>query len=52
MNKKLREIREAKLIRLRANRLTILDWRGLCELADFDPNYLHLQPGVAEIESA
>lgn len=52
MNKKLREIREAKLIRLRANRLTILDWRGLCELADFDPDYLHLQPGAAKIESA
>lgn len=52
MNKKLREIREAKLIRLRASRLTILDWRGLCELADFDPNYLHLQPGAAKIASA
>lgn len=52
MNKKLREIREAKLIRLRANRLTVLDWKGLCKLADFDPDYLHLQPGVAKIEGA
>lgn len=35
MNKKLREIREAKLIRIRANRLVILDWKGLCSLAEF-----------------
>lgn len=52
MNKKLREIREAKLVRIRANRLTILDWKGLCSLADFDPDYLHLQTSAAKIEMA
>ena len=25
---------------------------SLCELADFDPDYLHLQPGAAKIASA
>lgn len=43
MNKKLREIRQAGLVRVRSSRLTILDWNGLCELAEFDPNYLHLR---------
>jgi len=47
MNKKLAEIRRAGLVRIRANRLTILDWKALCELADFDPNYLHLRPNLA-----
>lgn len=50
MNKKLREIREAKLVRIRANRLTVLDWKGLCSLAEFDPDYLHLQSGAAKIK--
>lgn len=43
MNKKLREIRQAGLVRLRSNKLTILDWAGLCKLAEFDPDYLHLR---------
>ena len=43
MNKKLREIRQAGLVRVRSSRLTILDWNGLCELAEFDPDYLHLR---------
>lgn len=43
MNKKLREIRQAGLVRLRSNRLTILNWPGLCRLAEFDPDYLHLR---------
>ncbi len=47
MNKKLAEIRKAGLVRIRANRLTILDWKGLCDVADFDPNYLHLRPSIS-----
>ena len=47
MNKKLREIREAGLITLRANRLKVLNWKGLCALADFDPDYLHLKSAEA-----
>ena len=43
MNKKLREIRQGGLVRLRSNRLRILDWSGLCKLAEFDPDYLHLR---------
>ncbi|WID99256.1 Crp/Fnr family transcriptional regulator [Bosea vestrisii] len=43
INKKLRELRQAKLVRIRANRITILDWDGLCELGEFDPRYLHLR---------
>ncbi|RXT46542.1 Crp/Fnr family transcriptional regulator [Bosea sp. Tri-44] len=42
-NKKLRELRQAKLVRIRANRVTVMDWDGLCELGEFDPRYLHLR---------
>lgn len=47
MNKKLREIREAGLLTLRANRLKVHDWEGLCALADFDPDYLHIKRTAA-----
>ncbi|MBX9911906.1 MAG: Crp/Fnr family transcriptional regulator [Beijerinckiaceae bacterium] len=42
-NKKLRELRAARLIELRGRRLKVLDWNGLCELGEFDPTYLHLR---------
>lgn len=42
-NKKLRELRAAKLIELRGRRLKVLDWAGLCELGEFDAAYLHLR---------
>lgn len=42
-NKKLRELRAARLIELRGRRLKVLDWDGLCELGEFDPTYLHLR---------
>ncbi|AZO82162.1 MULTISPECIES: Crp/Fnr family transcriptional regulator [unclassified Bosea (in: a-proteobacteria)] len=43
INKKLRELRQAKLVRIRANRITVLDWDKLCELGEFDARYLHLR---------
>lgn len=48
LNKKLREIRQAGLVGMRANRLTILDWGGLCKLAEFDPDYLHLREAISK----
>ena len=43
-NKKLRELRRANLVEIRANQLRVMNWAGLCERADFDPTYLHLPP--------
>lgn len=42
INKKLRELRRAKLVEIRAGQLRVLNWGGLSGRADFDPNYLHL----------
>lgn len=42
-NKKLRELKRERLVEVRANLIRILDWEGLCQRADFDPNYLHLK---------
>jgi CRP-like cAMP-binding protein len=42
-NKKLRELRQMKLVQIRAGRIKILSWSGLCELGEFDPLYLHLR---------
>jgi CRP-like cAMP-binding protein len=42
-NKKLRELKAAKLIEMRGRRLKVLDWAGLCELGEFDATYLHLR---------
>ncbi len=42
-NKKLRELKRERLVEVRANQIRILDWGGLCQRADFDPNYLHLK---------
>lgn len=42
-NKKLQELRRARLVEIRGRRLKILDWAGLTELGEFDPTYLHLQ---------
>lgn len=42
-NKKLRGLRQAKLVQIRANRLTVLNWDGLCDCGEFDPTYLHLR---------
>ncbi|MCV9939852.1 Crp/Fnr family transcriptional regulator [Boseaceae bacterium BT-24-1] len=42
INKKLRELRRAKLVEIRAGQLRVLNWKELSDRADFDPNYLHL----------
>jgi CRP-like cAMP-binding protein len=42
-NRIIRELREAGFIEWRGDRVTIRDWSGLQELAEFDPTYLSLQ---------
>ena len=42
VNRTLRELREAGLVTVSAHSLTIPDWEGLKQLADFDPSYLQL----------
>lgn len=42
-NKKLRELRQAKLVQIRASKVKVLDWPGLCVLGEFDQRYLHLK---------
>ena len=43
VNRVLQEIRAAKLITLNRGVLKILDWEGLAQAGQFDPNYLHLE---------
>ncbi|MDF2619291.1 MAG: helix-turn-helix protein [Xanthobacteraceae bacterium] len=43
VNRVLQELRSEGLIELRDKRLYIRQWDRLCEVADFDPTYLHLQ---------
>ena len=42
INRSLQELRARKLIRVECKSVSILDWRGLSEVADFDPAYLYL----------
>lgn len=42
VNRSLRELRELRLLTLASNALTIHDWEGLKQLAEFDPSYLQL----------
>lgn len=42
INRTVRELREADLIKWRGARVTIKDWNKLATLAQFDPTYLHL----------
>ena len=46
-NRTLQAIRDARLISLKKNILTALDWEGLKEAGEFDPTYLHLENGQA-----
>lgn len=41
-NRTVRELRERGLVTFQGQKLTIHDWEGLTELADFDPFYLFL----------
>jgi len=47
VNRTLQEIRQAGLLTLTKTRLTVADWQGLAALGEFDPAYLHQQPGEA-----
>jgi CRP-like cAMP-binding protein len=42
VNRSLRELRNAGLMTISGNSLTIHDWEGMKELAEFDPSYLQL----------
>jgi transcription initiation factor IIE alpha subunit len=42
VNRSLQELRAKRLITLRGSILTVQDWAGLKEVAEFDPTYLHL----------
>ncbi len=44
VNRMLQELREQGLINLTQRRLTVLNWNGLREAADFDATYLHFLP--------
>jgi CRP-like cAMP-binding protein len=40
VNRVLQQLRAEGLIRLKAGHLVVLDWKGLCDAAGFDPAYL------------
>ncbi|MGQ7792833.1 Crp/Fnr family transcriptional regulator [Faunimonas sp. B44] len=46
VNRVLRELREADLAVMRTGTVTVLDWEGLRQMAEFDPGYLHLREEV------
>ena len=45
-NRTLMSLAKDGLIARRQRALQIVDWRGLAEAGDFDPDYLHLKPDV------
>jgi len=44
INRMLGKLRTASLITISGNRVEVLNWPGLVNVADFDPAYLHLEP--------
>ena len=46
VNRTLMQVRGEGLIEFQGGRLTILDWKGLAEAAQFDATYLHLRNPV------
>ncbi len=44
VNRVLQELRAAKLISLKGQTLTVLNWERLRDVSGFDPTYLHLRP--------
>jgi CRP-like cAMP-binding protein len=42
INRVLQQLRSEALAQLRNKRLSVLDWKGLIELGDFEPDYLHM----------
>lgn len=51
VNRSLQDLRRDGLIELQHGRLTILDWPGLKEVAQFDPAYLHLRKPYGAIRT-
>ena len=47
VNRTLKELRAANLIRLEGGRLTVLNWEELKQVGDFDPTFLHLEQDQA-----
>jgi DNA-binding transcriptional regulator LsrR (DeoR family) len=43
VNRVLQELRAAKLVALKGQSLTVLDWERLRDVSGFDPAYLHLR---------
>ena len=50
VNRTLQELRADQLIALKGTTLEVLDWDGLIEVGDFDPNYLHLKKRRQAVE--
>lgn len=48
VNRTLGDLRRARLIELSRQTLQVRDWRGLREIAGFDPTYLQLRMGVPD----
>lgn len=44
INRTLQQLRAERLIDWQGTSVTLLDWRGLVSLSEFDPAYLNLQP--------
>jgi hypothetical protein len=42
-NRIIQELRRKRLLHWQSRTITIADWRGLVDLAGFDPDYLHLR---------
>jgi CRP-like cAMP-binding protein len=47
VNRVIMDMRSQGLITLRGRTLVIVDWAALCQAAEFDATYLHLEPGAA-----
>jgi CRP-like cAMP-binding protein len=47
VNRTLQDLRRSKLITLKENTLTAIDWDGLQAAGEFDPAYLHIRDVVA-----
>jgi len=48
VNRMLRELRERKIMQIRANSVKIFDLAALYRLCEFDPGYLYLDDGIAQ----
>jgi DNA-binding transcriptional regulator LsrR (DeoR family) len=46
VNRVLRDLRQAGLITLARGRFIAADWERLEQLGQFEPGYLHLEPGI------